>query len=76
LNSAAKANPKVSKIANTNMDKAIRKNREQQKVGKQNLSILKDFSNTSEKFYLFETDLLLEQESKGVKYGYKPIKCR
>lgn len=70
LNSAAKANPKISKIANTNMDKAIRKNKKQQAVRKQNLSILKDFSNTSEKFYLFETDLLLEQESKGVKYGY------
>lgn len=70
LNASTEANPKVSKIANTNMDKAIRKNREQQAVGKQNLSILKDFSNTSEKFHLFETDLLLEQESKGVKYGY------
>lgn len=70
LNASAEANPKVSKIANTNMDKAIRKNREQQKIGKQNLSMLKDFTNTSEKFYLFETDLLLEQESKGVKYGY------
>jgi len=70
LDSAAKANPKISKIANTNMDKAIRKNREQQKIGKENLSMLKDFPNTSEKFYLFETDLLLEQESKGVKYGY------
>lgn len=70
LKASAEANPKVSKIANTNMDKAVRKNKEQQKVGKQNLSILKDFTNTSEKFYLFETDLLLEQESKGVKYGY------
>ena len=70
LNAAAEANPKISKIANTNMDKAIRKNKKQQSVGKQNLSMLKDFANTSEKFYLFETDLLLEQESKGVKYGY------
>lgn len=70
LNSAAEANPKVSKIANTNMDKAVRKNREQQAIGKQNLSILKDFSKTPDKFYLFETDLLLEQELKGVKYGY------
>lgn len=74
LKASAEANPKVSKIANTNMDKAVRKNKEQQKIGKQNLSALKDFSNTSEKFsekfYLFETDLLLEQESKGVKYGY------
>lgn len=70
LKASAKANPKVSKIANTNMDKAVRKNREQQKIGKQNLSILKDFSKTPEKFYLFETDLLLEQELKGVKYGY------
>lgn len=74
LNSAAEANPKISKIANTNMDKAVRKNREQQKIGKQNLSMLKDFANAPEKFpekfYLFETDLLLEQESKGVKYGY------
>lgn len=70
LNSAAEANPKVSKIANTNMDKAVRKNREQQAIGKQNLSILKDFSKAPDKFYLFETDLLLEQELKGVKYGY------
>jgi len=70
LNAAAEANPKISKIANTNMDKAIRKSKKQQSVGKQNLSMFKDFANTSEKFYLFETDLLLEQESKGVKYGY------
>ena len=52
------------------MDKAIRKNKEQQLVGKQNLSILKDDLKIPEKFYLFETDLLLEEELKGVKYGY------
>lgn len=74
LNSNAEVSPKVSKIANTNMDKAVRKNKKQESKGKQNLSILTDDSTTtekfSEKFYLFETDLLLEQESKGVKYGY------
>lgn len=74
LNASAEANPKISKIANTNMDKAVRKSKKQQSVGKQNLSILKDFAYApekfSEKFYLFETDLLLEEESKGVKYGY------
>ena len=70
LDSIAESNPKIFKIANTNMDKAIRKNKEQQLVGKQNLSILKDDLKIPEKFYLFETDLLLEEELKGVKYGY------
>ena len=70
LDSILEANPKISKIANTNMDKAIRKNKEQQLIGKQNLSILKDSSKTPEKFYLFETDLLIEEELKGVKDGY------
>lgn len=73
LDSISEANPKVSKIANTKMDKAVRKNKEQQSIGKQNLSVLgisKPPEKFSEKFYLFETDLLLEQESKGVKYGY------
>lgn len=70
LNSVADANPKVSKIANTNMDKAVRKNKKQESKGKQNLSILSENSAVTEKFYLFETDLLLDEELKGVKYGY------
>lgn len=67
--------PKVSKIANTNMDKAIRKNKEMEAFGRQDLSIfLDDKPQKEEKLYLFETDRILEEERqaqlKGVAYGY------
>lgn len=67
--------PKVSKIANTNMDKAIRKNKEMEAFGRQDLSVfLDDKPQKEEKLYLFETDRILEEERqaqlKGVAYGY------
>ena len=68
--------PKVSKIANTNMDKAIQKNKEMEAFGRQDLSIfLDDKPQKEEKLYLFETDKILEEERqaqlKGVAYGYQ-----
>lgn len=63
--------PKISKIANTNMDKAIRKSKEQEQFGKQDLSkFLDETVKNEEKIYLFETDMLLDNELNGVGYGY------
>lgn len=63
--------PKVSKIANTNMDKAIRKNKEMEAFGKQDLSMfMAETPVKDEPLYLFETDKILEEELKGVAYGY------
>ena len=53
------------------MDKAIRKNKENDMFGKQDLSIfLDEKTNSEEKIYLFETDILLDEEVKGVANGY------
>jgi len=65
-----KVKPKVSKIANTNMDKAVRKNKEQQMFGKQDLSMFLDERTKDEPLYLFETDKILEEELKGAVNGY------
>lgn len=63
--------PKISKLANTNMDAAIRKNKEMKEQGTQDLSMFLDEPIANEKpFYLFETDKILAEELKGVKYGY------
>lgn len=63
--------PRVSKLANTNMDKAIRKNKEMEAVGKYDLSMFLDEANVQdEPLYLFETDKILEEELKGVANGY------
>ena len=62
--------PKVSKLANTNMDKAIRKNKEMESFGKQDLSMFLDTEIQEEPLYLFETDKILEDELKGVANGY------
>lgn len=65
------ANPRVSKLANTNMDKAIRKNKDMEAFGKQDLSIFIDETRLKdEPLYLFETDKILEEELKGVANGY------
>ena len=53
---------KVSKIANTNMDKAIKKNKEMEQIGKQDLSVFLEDKKPEEKLYLFETDKILEEE--------------
>lgn len=60
--------PKVSKIANTNMDKAIRKNKEMEAFGKEDLSIFIDETNIQdEPLYLFETDKILEEEGVNIR---------
>jgi hypothetical protein len=62
---------KVSKIANTNMDKVIRKNKEMEAFGKNDLSMFLDDSTFKEEpLYLFETDKILEEELKGVANAY------
>ena len=53
---------KVSKIANTNMDKAIQKNKEMESFGRQDLSVFLEDNKPEEKLYLFETDKILEKE--------------
>lgn len=57
-----KKNVKISKIANTNMDKAIQKNKEMKSFGRQNLSVFLEDDKPEEKLYLFETDKILEKE--------------
>lgn len=53
---------KFSKIANTNMDKAIQKNKEMESFGRQDLSVFLEDKKPEEKLYLFETDKILEKE--------------
>lgn len=57
-----KKNVKISKIANTNMDKAIQKNKEMEAFGRQNLSVFLEDIKPEEKLYLLETDKILEKE--------------
>ena len=65
------ANPKITKIANTNMDKAVRKNKKMEVTQKQDYSQLLDNDNLQEeRLYLFETDKILDEETKGVASGY------
>ena len=64
-------NPKVSIIANTNMDKAIRKAKEMDAFGKNDLTMFQDdIPPKEESLYLFETDKILEEELQGVANGY------
>ena len=63
--------PRISKLANTNMDKAIRKSKEMESFGKADLSIFLDSDDSNEeKIYLFETDKILNEELKGAASGY------
>ena len=57
-----KKNVKISKIANTNMDKAIQKNKEMESFGRQDLSVFLKDKKPEEKLYLFVTDKILEEE--------------
>ena len=50
---------KVSKIANTNMDKAIQKNKDMESFGKADLSIF--LPKEERKFYYWETDKYLDE---------------
>jgi len=66
--------PKVSKMANTNMDKAVRKNAEMEAVKKFDYGMFIEEKTPSEQsLYLFETDKILAEEAqklKGAAYGY------
>lgn len=53
---------KISKIANTNMDKVVLKNKEMETFGSQDLSVFLEDKKPEEKLYLFETDKILEEE--------------
>lgn len=53
---------KISKIANTNMDKVVLKNKEMETFGRQDLSVFLEDKKPEEKLYLFETDKILEEE--------------
>ena len=58
------ADVKISKIANTNMDKAVRKKKEQKASANIDLSIFLQKENEQEQeLYLFETDKILAQEA-------------
>lgn len=71
-----KPKTKVTKIANTKMDKVIQQNKEMEAFGRQDLSIFLDENNKQEEetLYLFETDRILAEENerylKGVANGY------
>lgn len=59
------ANPKTIKIANTNMDMAVRKHKQMEAFGKQDLSqFMTESVVKDEPLYLFETDKILDQESR------------
>lgn len=58
------ADVKISKMANTNMDKALRKKKEQKATANIDLSIFLQKENEQEQeLYLFETDKILAQEA-------------
>ena len=58
------ADVKISKMANTNMDKAVRKKKEQKATANIDLSIFLQKENEQEQeLYLFETDKILAQEA-------------
>ena len=70
-----KPKTKVTKIANTKMDKVIQQNKEMEAFGRQDLSVfLDDKTQEEETLYLFETDRILAKENKkylkGVANGY------
>ena len=58
--------PKISRIANTNMDKAIQKSKLMAEMNNFDLSVFEERNKVKdEHLFLFETDCVLEQESKG-----------
>ena len=68
IDSVSVSTPKVSKLANTNMDKAIKKQKAFEKIGKQDLSAFLP-EESDDKLYLLKTDILIEKELKEVKNG-------
>lgn len=65
-----KKDVKVSKIANTNMDKAIRKNKEMCEFGRNDLTVfMPDLKEQEDELYLFETDKILAKEAIKIQAG-------
>ncbi|HSA07303.1 MAG TPA: Mu transposase C-terminal domain-containing protein, partial [Candidatus Gastranaerophilales bacterium] len=64
-----KAEPKISKIANTKMDKVIRKQNDIEKIGTYDLSGFVDKKPEKRKIYLFESDKELDELAMGAGYG-------
>jgi hypothetical protein len=65
------SNPRVTKVANTNMEKTVLKKKEMDEYGKQDLSALLSVTKPQKerRIFLFETDKLLaeaEEKMKGV----------
>lgn len=58
--------PKISRLANTNMDKAVQKSKLMAEMCNLDLSVFEERNKVKdEHLFLFETDCVLEQESKG-----------
>ena len=62
---------KVTKLANTNMDKVIHKSKEMERVGRYDMTAFnyEKPKEPTKKLYLYETDKILDEELKGVAYG-------
>lgn len=64
-----KKDVKVSKIASTNMDKAIRKNKEMRELGRNDLTVFMPDLQEEDELYLFETDKILAEEAIKIQAG-------
>ena len=66
------ANPKITKLANTKMDEAIRKNKDMESEGKYDMSMFNSDDKPKKKFYYYETEKYLDEDEElmEVAYGY------
>ena len=64
--------PHVTRLANTEMDKVIQKNKEMEAYGKYDMSMFLNDEKPKKKFYFYETDKYLDEEEDlmEVAYGY------
>ncbi|MBR6126778.1 DDE-type integrase/transposase/recombinase [bacterium] len=67
-----KANPKITKIANTSMDQAVQKRKEMDAYGKNDMSMFLNEDAPKKKFYYYETEKYLDEDDDlmEVAYGY------
>ena len=67
------ANPKITKLANTKMDEAIRKNKDMESEGKYDMSMFNSDDKPKKKFYYYETEKYLDEDEElmEVAYGYQ-----
>ena len=67
-----KANPKITKIANTSMDQAVQKRKEMDAYGKNDISMFLNDDAPKKKFYYYETEKYLDEDDDlmEVAYGY------